>query len=318
MELRHLRYFLAVAESENVRIASERLNVTQPAVSRQIQDLEDELGVKLFERLPRGLRLSREGMAYRADVLAIMAALAAARNRARGIAAGELGLLKIGFIEVSAWRGVVPEAFHAFRLASPAVRLELAPMGSPEQLKLILDGALDGGFVYLFENLPEGLLAMPLQTHNVILAMPANRKGLRGGRVLLRDLGGVPFVSFYRSAYPAYYDQLFAACAAGGLAPTVVQEGQNEAAVLSLVSAGIGVAIVNDSNCNRPPVQVDFARIDDLSVPLPLSFVYRKDQTNPALPQFISRLSSLGASTQDPPAISDSRKADTVKKRGAI
>lgn len=289
MELRHLRYFLAVAENENVRVASERLHVTQPAVSRQIQDLEEELGVKLFERLPRGLRLSKEGVAYRADVLAIMAALGTARDRVRGIAAGELGLLKLGYVEVTAWHGVVPESLHAFRSAAPDVRLELSPMGTPEQLQLIDDGALDGGFVYLFGNPPRGFRAILLQQQNVVLALPSQREGPRKKRLRLRDLASIPFVTFHRSAYPAYYDQLFAACAAGGLVPRVVQEGLSEAAVLSLVSAGIGAAIVNDANVNRPPLQVEFARIVDLNVPLPLSFVYRRDQSNPALTRFAAQ-----------------------------
>ncbi len=293
MELRHLRYFLAVAETENVRLASERLHVTQPAVSRQIHDLEEELGVQLFERLPRGLRLTREGHAYRIDAMSVMASLHTARERVRGIANGETGLLRLGYVEVTAWRGVVPETLRAFRTLAPGVRLELSPMGTPEQLELIDRDALDGGFVYLFDNLPEGFGSMELTPQNVVLAMPSRRASHWKKKLLLRDLADTAFVAFHRSAYPEYYVKLFAACAHAGVLPRVVQEGPNEAAVLSMVSAGIGVAIVNDANVNRPPVQVDFVKLGDLDVPLPLSFVYRMDQRNPALDRFLSQLSAL-------------------------
>jgi DNA-binding transcriptional LysR family regulator len=295
MELRHLRYFLAVAETENVRLASERLHVTQPAVSRQIHDLEDELGVQLFERLPRGLRLTREGQAYRADAIAAMAALDTARDRVRGMARGETGLLRIGYVEVTAWRGVVPEALRAFRSLAPGVRLELAPMGTPEQLERIERGELDGGFVYLFDNLPEGFVPVQLPPQNVVLALPSQRSYHWKKKLRLRDLADTAFVTFHRSAYPAYHARLFAACAQGGLVPRVVQEGAGEAAVLSLVSAGIGVAIVNDANIHRPPVQVDFQQIADLDVPLPLHFVYREDHRNPALARFRGQLGPLAS-----------------------
>jgi DNA-binding transcriptional LysR family regulator len=109
MELRHLRYFLMIAETGNVRRASENLHVTQPAVSRQLHDLESELGVELFERLPRGLRLNAAGHSYRADVSRLLALLASAGERARRVAAGEAGLLKMGYVEITAWEGIVPD-----------------------------------------------------------------------------------------------------------------------------------------------------------------------------------------------------------------
>jgi len=288
-----LRYFLAVAETENVRLASERLHVTQPAVSRQIHDLEDELGVQLFERLPRGMRLTREGQAYRLDVIAVIGALDTARDRVRGIASGETGLLRLGYVEVTAWRGVVPEALRAFRSLAPGVRLEPTPMGTPEQLALIARDALDGGFVYLFDNLPDGFVAVELPAQNVVLAMPSRRERHWKKKLLLRDLADAAFVTFQRATYPEYYVKLLAACAQAGVIPKVVQEGASETAVLSLVSAGIGVAIVNDANINRPPVQVDFVKLADLDVPLPLSFVYREDHSNPALSRFASQLGNL-------------------------
>lgn len=302
MELRHLRYFLAVAEHENVRVASERLHVTQPAVSRQVQDLEDELGVQLFERLPRGIRLSRAGTAFREDVLKLMESLAAASDRARRVAQGEIGMLRLGYVEVAGWEGIVPESFQAFLQVAPRVRLEPEPAGTPEQLARMSAAALDGGFVYQFGALPPGLASMPLQEHGVLLAMPARWPARPRAPIRLQDLAGAPFVFFKRSTYPAYHDLLLAACAAGGLVPHIVQEGQSEAAVLSLVSAGIGIAIVNDRNRFRPPARVEFAEIDDLRLRLPLSFVFPQEDANPALETMLGHLRSVAAL---PPAALD-------------
>lgn len=290
MELRHLRYFLAVAETENVRLASDLLHVTQPAISRQIQDLEEEIGVKLFERLPRGLRLSDSGVAFREDVLKVMSALDSATDRARRIAEGEVGTLRVGYVEVAGWEGVVPDAFHAYRDAAPKVRLEPTPLGTPEQLSGIASGILDCGFIYQFGPLPSGIASVPLQDHGVVLAMPSrqNRRGRRS--VSLNKLTDTPFVFFHRATYPAYHDHLLTACSTAGLVPMIVQEGRNEAAVLSLVSAGIGVAIVNDRNRFRPPSQVEFADIRELKIQLPLSFAFRRDQSNPALQTMLAYL----------------------------
>lgn len=300
MELRHLRYFLAVAEHENVRMASERLHVTQPAVSRQIQDLEDELGVQLFERLPRGLRLSRCGTAFQEDVLQVMTALQAAGDRARRVASGEIGVLRLGYVEVAGWEGIVPESFQAYRQASPHVRLEPTPAGTPKQLTQLLGGTFDGGFVYQFGDLPHSIESMPLQEHGVVLAIPARWPDRPRGPIRLRDLTGAPFVFFHRATYPAYHDHILAACALGGLVPNIVQEGQNEAAILSLVSAGIGIAIVNDRNRFRPPARVEFVQIRDLRLSLSLSFAFQKERANPAIESMLQYLGHASGKLRRP------------------
>lgn len=296
MELRHLRYFLAVASHQNVRAASEELHVSQPAVSRQIQDLEDELGIQLFERLPRGIRLSRAGEAFREDISRVMAALGVACERAQRVSRGEIGELRIGYVEVAGWEGIVPDTFHAFRESAPECRLELTPTGTPDQLAMIRAGTLDGGFIYQFDPLPPDLAALHLGEHGVLLAMPSRWAQRPDGPVKLSDLTGERFIFFHRNAYPAYFDRLLTACALAGLVPHIVQEGRNEAAVLSLVSAGIGMAIVNDRNRFRPPAQVEFRELEDLQIGLPLRFVYRRERSNPALETIIACLES-GRST---------------------
>lgn len=237
--------------------------------------------------MPRGLRLSPSGSAFREDVLRLMEALDAACDRAQRVAKSEVGTLRIGYIEVAGWEGIVPDAF---RQSAPLVRLDLTPANSPDQLSRMTEGALDGSFVYQFGALPPGLESIPLRQHGVVLAMPTGWKDRPRGVIRLRNLIDTPFVLFHRSAYPAYHDQLLSTCAAGGLFPRIVAEAKNEAAVLSLVSAGIGIAIVNDRNQHRPPPRVEFAEIRDLRMQLPLVFTFPQERRNPALEPMLKYL----------------------------
>ncbi|MCP1118914.1 LysR family transcriptional regulator [Robbsia andropogonis] len=290
MELRHLRYFIAVAELRSVRAASERLHVTQPAISRQIRDLEDAIGASLFERMPRGLKLTAAGDAYLAEANEILARVDAANRLARRIADGVQGHVRIGFVENAAWSGIVSRALNTFEQAVPRVALELTPMNTPEQLDAIAAGRLDGGFCYRVGPLPEGLASVPVLEQNIVLAVPQAWPLGSANSVAARELTGKPFIAFPRRIYPAYYDQLLSACAERGLTLDIRQEASTETAILSLVSAGMGAAIVNAANCDRPPARVRFVELSDLSVPLQLDFCFARADTNAALKRFVDQL----------------------------
>ncbi|WP_296227561.1 LysR family transcriptional regulator [Ralstonia sp. UBA689] len=290
MELRHLRYFIAVAELRSVRAASEQLHVTQPAISRQIQDLEDAIGAALFERTPRGLKLTAAGDAYLADARDILARVDSANRLARRIAEGVHGHLRIGFVENAAWSGIVSHALSAFEQTTPHVALELTPMNTPEQLDAIAAERLDGGFCYRLGALPQGIASIPVLEQNVVLAVPQAWPLGEADSVAASELAGKPFIIFPRRIYPAYYDRLLSACAERGLTLDIRQEASTETAILSLVSAGMGAAIVNAANRDRPPARVRFVELRDLSVPLPLEFCFSSANTNAALKRFVDQL----------------------------
>jgi DNA-binding transcriptional LysR family regulator len=290
MELRHLRYFIAVAELRSVRAASEQLHVTQPAISRQVQDLEDAIGAALFERTPRGLKLTAAGIAYLSEAREILARVDAANRLARRIASGVQGHLRIGFVENAAWSGIVSQALRAFEQAAPDVALELQPMNTPEQFDALSAGRLDGGFCYRVGALPEGIASVSILEQNVVLAVPDTWPPGDAGPVAAAELTGKPFIAFPRNVYPAYYDRLIAACAERGLTLDIRQEASTETAILSLVSAGMGAAIVNAANRDRPPARVRFVDLHDLSLPLPLEFCFVEHEANPALSRFIEQL----------------------------
>jgi DNA-binding transcriptional LysR family regulator len=290
MELRHLRYFIAVAELRSVRAASEQLHVTQPAISRQIHDLEHAIGAALFERSPRGLTLTAAGEAYLAEAREILARVDAANRLARQIAAGQRGHLRVGFVENAAWSELVSRALREFEQAVPNVALELQPMNTPEQLEAIAAGRLDGGFCYRVGVLPEGIASVPVLEQNVVLAVPEAWTLGEAGAVSTAELRETPFIAFPRRAYPAYYDRLLSACAERGLTLDIRQEAATETAILSLVSAGMGAAIVNAANRERPPARVRFVDLQDLSVQLPLEFCFAAHAANAVLDRFVERL----------------------------
>jgi DNA-binding transcriptional LysR family regulator len=294
MELRHLRYFVAVGEEQHYGRAANRLRVAQPALSRQIQDLEEEVGFKLFERLPRGVKLSAAGKLFLQDARRILQDVNEAAARAGRVARGLSGTLRIGFPENASWRGIVPDSFRRFREQQPDAELQLQPAASLEQIEEIRTGRLDGGFVNFMPKSDPELDQIPVALQQVDLAVPKRHALTRLKKLRLRDLVDVPFVWFPRWASPAFFDRMMRECYRGGLkSPRIVQEGLNEATILSLVSTGLGVGWVLATARWRSPENVVILPVVDLNVSLQLAFAWRKDNTSPLLANFIAELRRL-------------------------
>ena len=294
MELRHLRYFVAIGEEENYRRAAQRLHVAQTALSTQIQDLEAELGFKVFDRLPRGVKLSVAGRLFLEDARRILREVNEAAARAARVARGQSGTMRVGFTENASWRGVVPDSFRHFRERQPDAELQLTPATSLEQLDAIRSGRLDAGFVF---NMPKGdaeLDHFPVALQHVELAVPKGHALAKVKKLKLRDLVDASFVWFPRRESPAFYDRLMHECFRGGLkSPRIVQEGLNEATILSLVSHGMGVGWVNGTARWRCPESVVIVSVVDLDMPLPLALVWGKDNLSPLLKRFVDDVRSL-------------------------
>jgi DNA-binding transcriptional LysR family regulator len=294
MELRHLRYFVAVGEEQHYGRAASRLRVAQPALSRQIQDLEAEVGFKLFDRLPRGVKLSAAGKLFLQDARRILQEVNDAAARAGRVARGLSGTLRVGFTENASWRGVVPDSFRRFREQQPDAELQLQPAASLEQLEAIRSGRLDGGFVNFMPKSDPDLDQLLVAIQHVELAAPKRHALTKLKKLRLRDLKDVPFVWFPRWASPAFYDRLMHECYRGGLkSPRIVQEGLNEATILSLVSSGLGVGWVVGSARWRSPESVVILPVVDLDVALPLVLAWRRDNTSTLLTNFIAEVQRL-------------------------
>jgi len=291
MELRHLRYFVAIGEEENYRRAAQRLNVAQTALSTQMQDLEAELGFKLFVRLPRGVKLSAAGKLFLEEARRILQQVNEAAARAARVARGQSGTLRIGFTEnASAWcrPGRAAEVSH------PDAELQLHPAGSVDQIEDIRSGRVDAGFVFNMPRNDEELDHLPVAIQHVELSVPKDHPLRKIKKLRLRDLVDAPFIWFPRREAPAFYDRLLHECYRGGLkSPRIVQEAANEATILSLVSHGMGVGWVNGTARWRCPDRVVILSVTDLKMPLPMALAWRKDNTSPLLASFIADVQRL-------------------------
>jgi len=294
MELRHLRYFVHVAEEQHYGRAAERLRVAQPALSRQIQDLEEEIGFKLFDRLPRGVKISSAGKSFLIDARRILHEVNEATARARRVASGQSGTLRVGFVESVSWHGVVPDSFREFRERQPDVELQLKPASSQEQTEAVQSGRLDAGFVFTIANISRELAQLPIALLNLMLAAPKGHPLAKLKVLRLRDLNDTAFIWFPRRESPAYYDRLMHECFRGGLkSPHIVQEAVNEATLLSLVSCRLGVAFVSSATRWRCPAGVVLVPVTDLKLPLPFALIWRKDNVSPLLEKFVAAVRRL-------------------------
>jgi DNA-binding transcriptional LysR family regulator len=294
MELRHLRYFVAVGEEQHYGRGAHRLRVAQPALSRQIQDLEEEVGFKLFERLSRGVKLSTAGKVFLEEARRILQQVDDATRRAKRVAAGQTGTLRAGFIESMSWHGVVPDSFRQFRERLPDAELQIKPLSSLEQVAAIRSGQLDAGFLFTIANIDRELAQLDIALVNLMLAVPKRHPLAKSKSLRLRDLRSVSFIWFPRRESPLFYDGLMHACFRGGLkSPHIVQEGVNEATILSLVSCGLGVAFVSSATRWRCPESVVLLSVTDLKLPLPFALVWRKDNASVLLAKFVADVRSL-------------------------
>jgi DNA-binding transcriptional LysR family regulator len=212
MELRHLRYFAVVAEELNIGRAAERLHIVQPALSRQMQALEGELEVALFDRLPRGIRLTPAGEQLALDARRILREVADTVDRVIRTGRGELGALTIGFVDTTSWGGIVPATMRALQCDHPGIALRTATMSSVEQQAAIRDGRLDAGFCFYRDLEDAAITGMPVLRDDIVLAVPAGSALARRASVSLADLTDEPFVWFPRRSAPRFHEDLMAAC----------------------------------------------------------------------------------------------------------
>ncbi len=294
MELRQIQYFIAIAELEHFGRASQRLRIAQPALSRQVKLLEAELGTLLFERLPRGVRLTEAGRVFLERTRGLVQQLDHAVLETRAAAEGRAGALRLGVIEVAAWEGVVPESLRRFRAAFPEVRLVLSALSGARQIDAIRLKHLDAGLLY---NPPDdpALAVLPLARHPVMLAVHAASPLAGAEAVRLADLADQDFIGFHRRESPRFYDDLQAAFDRARFTPRISAEMRNEADMLALVSAGAGVALVNSCQRFRPPQAVRFLPVPGLDVALTLALVHPADGDAPVVGRYAEIVRGLGA-----------------------
>jgi DNA-binding transcriptional LysR family regulator len=242
--LRELESFVAVAEELSFTRAATRLRLAQPPLSRHVRALEDRLGVRLFERSNRSVALTAAGRALYAEVQGPLVQLERAAAAARRAAAGETGRLELGFVS-SLLGPDLGELFRTFRAAHPDVQLTLFDRIPHEQLRAIAEGRLDGGFVGLAPaTRVAGVVFAPWKTEALWLFVPRSHPLAGRTRVALTAVAGLPLVAIGAEAAPAFASKVQALCRTAGFRPRIVQEASRAQAVVAMVAAGSGVAIL--------------------------------------------------------------------------
>jgi DNA-binding transcriptional LysR family regulator len=293
MELRHLRYFVAVAEAGHVTRAAAQLGIQQPPLSQQIRALERELDVRLFHRLPRGVRLTDAGAALLDDARAILARVDHAVAATRRTARGEQGRIAVGFTSSVPFHVFVPRLIRAFRETHPLVALSLEESGTGELVDGVRGERIDVAFIRSPVADPGCVLVNALLEEEMVADLPgghalAPASGGNDAALPLARLAAETFILYRRPLGPGLYDRIIAACHAAGFSPQVGQEAPRILSTLSFVAAGLGVSIVPASLRRLQLDGVAYRRIA-ASRPLkaPLNLASRRGETSTAVRRFI-------------------------------
>ena len=243
MELRQIRSFLSIAETLHFGRTAELIHLSQPALSLQIRALEEEVGVRLFERNRRKTTLTAAGVAFRDDAVAALSQLDQAIRRARLAANGKLGLLRIGFISTVGSK-IVPNIVRQFGELNPEVQFSLRAITTADQVQMLETGSLDVGFLRLPIGGHSALNVVTVHREPFVLVLPASHKLAKRKRVRLREVSGQDFVMYERSHASGFYDLIFGMLRDARIVPNISQTAAEISTLISLVAAHMGVAIL--------------------------------------------------------------------------
>ena len=286
---------MIVAEELNFQRAADRLNITQPALWRQIRELERESDIALFLRDPAGIRLTEAGRGYLSDIREILDRLTEARKRARRIQQGQAGAIRIAFNEIAARQRCLPRYFQSFRGKFPEIELQLNVMMSQRQIEALDRREIDAGFLFHRPVDDARLSYHTILDDDHLVALPKGHRLSDNLKITLKDLAQEALIMPSPVLNRALHSKLMATCLDGGLVPRVIQHADNEHTLLSMVAAGMGVAFVNTSCRKRHAGEVVLKEIQDFSIKVELDLVWLGDNANAALVHFIDLVSSAPA-----------------------
>lgn len=279
MELRHLRYCVAIAEEASFTRAATRLRIAQPALSRQIRALEDEIGEQIFERQSRGVALTEAGRVFIASARVVLAEAEAAIHKARRAGRGELGILRIGFTASASFNPFVTGAIRDFRTDYPDVEVELVEEATSSLLARFAAGRLDVAFMRPAPGEVDHLISQHAVTEPLVVAMPSGHR-LAGRRALpLQALSDDAFILYPRSNGRELFDLIVTACQRAGFSPKILQVAPQLTSVVNLVATGIGVSIVPASMAQVATAGVVYRAI--VKAPKASVTLVRRSETEP-------------------------------------
>lgn len=295
MDLRQIRYFLTLADELNFTRAAGRLHISQPPLTRQIQQLEASMGVILFERTTRGVALTHAGQVFLEEARKIVALTDQAANKTRLAHAGQLGGLDIGIFG-SAILNVIPTLLIELRKTHPDISISLHNTTKIEQIEAVRGKRIDIGFNRVFPEVPD-LAVETVFIERLFVAMPKDHALAEQPELEVKDLAGVPLILFPNNVRPTFADNVVALCTNEGFSPTVAHEVQDVMTCIALVSAGLGLAVVPESTVSLQLPGVRYHLLRSPEAKVDLSCVYRDDNSSPALAVFLDIVRRLRSRT---------------------
>ena len=296
MELRHLRYFLAVAEELHFTRAAERLGIGQPPLSQQIQQLERRLGVTLFLRGRRGVELPEAGQAFREEAIRVLQGAERAIETARRIGRSEIEKLTIGFTVSASFHPFVPRIIQACRQRYPNIAISLLEKTTNELVVAIRDGQADLAFIRAPAPDTSGVQVDMLLDEPLVAVLPHDHRLARHKAVNLRDLDGESFIFYPRKVGTGIYDAVVQACESCGFTPQIRVEVPQMTSVVTFVAAGMGVSLVPYTMQQLQAEGVVYVPLADTPAPQAhLAMAYNPRALSGALDQFIARVREAAA-----------------------
>lgn len=294
MELRHIRYFLAVAEEGNFTRAAARIGINQPPLSQQIRDLETEVGEQLFYRVPHGAELTAAGEAFLTHVRALPELAMTAIHAAKRAARGETGQLALGFTGTAPMNAAVTHTIRAFRRQYPEVELTLVEANSALLSAALMEERLDVAILRPTPMEPDGIIIRPLANETLLAVLPASHPAAKGrGPLDLALLKEEPFILTPRIIGPNLHDAALTACRNAGFDPLMGQVAPQVVSILALVSAELGVSLVPDSMRALNVPGLAFRTVGRTAPRLSLALAHRKHRPSTVAMNFIRIASKI-------------------------
>ncbi|HEY5893321.1 MAG TPA: LysR substrate-binding domain-containing protein [Chthoniobacterales bacterium] len=288
MELRHLRYFVAVATEENVTRAAAKLHVSQPALSRQIHDLEDELGVLLLERTAKTVRLTDPGRIFLTEAQATLARADEAVRNVRAAAGGLQGEIRVGYAPTLAVR-ILPQALRSFQSEFPQVRVSLHDLTSDEMSDGLKNGTLDVAIMaHPDPEGIEGLQFMEIAHYPVAIAVAPSHPLAKRDSVSLKQLTSERFITYSRAGYPEYHENLEALFASINAKPRISEEHDGAASLVASVESSSGVALVSSAIACMTGQRLKLLTLDPPGAPIIVGLARRKGNLSRIVENFIA------------------------------
>jgi len=297
LEIRHFRYFVAVAEEGHITRAAEKLDMQQPPLSQRIRFIEDKLGARLFLRRARGVELTREGRVFLEIARSLLSQHVGVFEAVQRAARGQTGRLCVGATPTSAFHPIVPLSIRSFRDEFPLVKLTLEERLPADLIEGLRDESIDVAFLRADSYEETWLSVRRLLTEPMIIALPAGHRLARATKAIaLRDLERESFIIFARQTGPAFFEATSAACRQAGFSPTLGQEAPRITSALNLVAAGFGICVVPLSVSRMDMEGIVFRQLKGPVRPTaPINIVSRRNDSAAVVRNFLIRVQKAKA-----------------------